>query len=34
VIHDPVDVTVDLTQGRHHVELLVKMRWRAVQRPT
>ena len=33
-IHDPVDVTVDLTQGRHHVELVVKMRWRAAARPT
>ena len=34
VIHDPVDVPVDLTQGRHHVELVVKMRWRAGARAT
>lgn len=28
VVHDPVDVMVDLTQGRHHVELIVRMSWR------
>jgi amphi-Trp domain-containing protein len=27
VIHDPVDVVVDLTQGRHQVELVVRMSW-------
>jgi amphi-Trp domain-containing protein len=26
-IHDPVDVVVDLTQGRHQVELVVRMSW-------
>lgn len=29
LVRDPVDVVVDLTQGRHHVELVVRMRWSA-----
>lgn len=29
VVTDPVDVVVDLTQGRHQVELVVRMSWRA-----
>jgi amphi-Trp domain-containing protein len=26
-IVDPVDVTLDLTQSRHHVELLIRIGW-------
>lgn len=26
-ITDPVDVTLDLTQNRHHVELLIRIGW-------
>lgn len=28
-IVDPVDVVLDLTQNRNHVELLIRIRWRA-----
>lgn len=27
VVVDPVDVTIDLTQDRHHAELEIRLRW-------
>lgn len=29
VVHDPVDVVIDLTQGRREVELVIRMSWSA-----
>lgn len=29
VVTDPVDVVVDLTQNRHHVQLEIKIGWKA-----
>jgi hypothetical protein len=27
VVADPVDVVIDLHQGRHHAELEIRLRW-------